>query len=173
MVEEQTMMRVRCFAVALVVVFSAAEIKSSENSSRDEGEFISAWSSLVAEGMVDPSIPALEQEALRLMTPAQAAGFLEGIDATTIILRDGRTLAELLDGAGSFELSLYTIDGGGLFSTGGPFALTSSIGQPDAGTMTGGAYGLTGGFIQAQTDESLIFRDGFESGDTSAWSSNG
>jgi hypothetical protein len=43
-----------------------------------------------------------------------------------------------------------TIDGGGAtFSTGGPFELGGTIGQPDAQTppvMTGGPFELTGGF---------------------------
>jgi hypothetical protein len=31
-------------------------------------------------------------------------------------------------------------------STGGTYTLSSTIGQPDAGEMSGGSYGLTGGF---------------------------
>ncbi len=46
-----------------------------------------------------------------------------------------------------YDLSWYTIDGGGGTSTGGVFSLSGTIGQPDAGgPMTGGAYSLTGGF---------------------------
>ncbi len=49
--------------------------------------------------------------------------------------------------ANSFEISWYTVDGGGaLQSTGGTYALSGSIGQPDAGRVTGGSYALTGGF---------------------------
>jgi hypothetical protein len=41
----------------------------------------------------------------------------------------------------------YTIDGGGeLLSTGGNYELSGTIGQPDAGEMSGGTYSLTGGF---------------------------
>ncbi len=51
-----------------------------------------------------------------------------------------------------FDLSWYTIDGGGAtFSTGGGFELGGTIGQPDAGTMTGGNFLLTGGFWPAAT----------------------
>jgi len=51
-------------------------------------------------------------------------------------------------GGGSFEITWYTIDGGGTSSTtGGSFDLAGTIGQPDAGpTMTGGDFSLTGGF---------------------------
>jgi len=45
------------------------------------------------------------------------------------------------------DLSWNTIDGGGTtFSTGGTFGLGGTIGQPDAGAMSGGNFGLMGGF---------------------------
>ena len=45
------------------------------------------------------------------------------------------------------DLSWYTIDGGGqISSTGGGFELSATIGQPDAGQMSGGNFQLTGGF---------------------------
>jgi hypothetical protein len=40
----------------------------------------------------------------------------------------------------------YTIDGGGGTSTGGTFTLSGTIGQPDAGVLTGGSFVLRGGF---------------------------
>jgi hypothetical protein len=40
----------------------------------------------------------------------------------------------------------FTVDGGGGASSGGSFTLTGTIGQPDAGKMTGGSYMLEGGF---------------------------
>src|SRR3990172_8848829 len=48
-----------------------------------------------------------------------------------------------------FDLSWYTIDGGGVMrSTGGDFELSGTIGQPDAGRMASadGVFELTGGF---------------------------
>jgi hypothetical protein len=45
-----------------------------------------------------------------------------------------------------YDLSWYTIDGGGGTSTGGDFTLSGTIGQPDAGTMSGGSFDLAGGF---------------------------
>jgi hypothetical protein len=47
-----------------------------------------------------------------------------------------------------FEITRSTVDGGGvMFSTGGEFELSGTIGQPDAGTVTGGEseFELTGG----------------------------
>jgi len=48
--------------------------------------------------------------------------------------------------AGSLDLSWFTIDGGGGTSTGGGLALSGTIGQPDAGAASGGAFVLAGGF---------------------------
>lgn len=45
------------------------------------------------------------------------------------------------------EITWYTIDGGGeTFSAGGGFELGGTIGQPDAGVLTGGSFALVGGF---------------------------
>lgn len=46
----------------------------------------------------------------------------------------------------SYDLSWWTVDGGGGIASGGPYTLGGTIGQPDAGTLTGGAYTLGGGF---------------------------
>ncbi len=56
--------------------------------------------------------------------------------------------ADELCAAGSgYEIHWWTVDGGGdLWSTGGPFELAGTIGQPDAGSMSGGVYELAGGF---------------------------
>ncbi|MBI1825577.1 MAG: hypothetical protein HY287_13185 [Planctomycetes bacterium] len=46
-----------------------------------------------------------------------------------------------------FDLSWHTIDGGGAMrSTGGAFKLSGTIGQPDAGLLSGGEFSLSGGF---------------------------
>jgi hypothetical protein len=47
-----------------------------------------------------------------------------------------------------FDLSWHTSDGGGaMWTTGGNFELSGTIGQPDAGAlMTGGVFELIGGF---------------------------
>jgi hypothetical protein len=47
---------------------------------------------------------------------------------------------------GGFALDWWTADGGGRTSQGGSFALSGTIGQADAGQLTGGPYELTGGF---------------------------
>jgi hypothetical protein len=48
---------------------------------------------------------------------------------------------------GGYELSWWTVDGGGqTYSIGGGYELGGTIGQPDAGVLTGGGYTLGGGF---------------------------
>jgi hypothetical protein len=49
--------------------------------------------------------------------------------------------------SGPYELSWYTIDGGGGRSSGGPYKLLSTIGQPDAAWSSGDNYELLGGFL--------------------------
>ena len=57
------------------------------------------------------------------------------------LLATGPVLAD-----GNFDLSWWTVDGGGEGSAGGPYILTGSAGQPDAGTLNGGPYSLSSGF---------------------------
>jgi len=46
-----------------------------------------------------------------------------------------------------YAIDWHTMDGGGGTSTGGVFAVSGTIGQPDAGpTMTNGQFSVTGGF---------------------------
>ena len=47
----------------------------------------------------------------------------------------------------TYELSWWSIDGGGTVNaSAGEYSLSGTIGQPDAGVFSGGAYALTGGF---------------------------
>ncbi|MBC8094301.1 MAG: hypothetical protein H7Y43_00685, partial [Akkermansiaceae bacterium] len=45
-----------------------------------------------------------------------------------------------------FAIDWHTIDGGGGTSTGGVYSVSGTIGQPDAGRMSGGNYSIDGGF---------------------------
>lgn len=49
---------------------------------------------------------------------------------------------------GDYEISFYTIDGGGATSSGGVYEVTGTIGQHDASeeAISGGDYSLFGGF---------------------------
>jgi hypothetical protein len=46
----------------------------------------------------------------------------------------------------NYEITWFTIDGGGGESAGGGYTLAGTIGQPDAGVLIGGNYTLSGGF---------------------------
>ncbi len=57
------------------------------------------------------------------------------------------TAAFAARGEDPFDLSWFTIDGGGMmFSTGDDYELSGTIGQADAGAMSGAEFELTGGF---------------------------
>jgi hypothetical protein len=58
-----------------------------------------------------------------------------------LLLLTGAVLAD-----GGYDLSWWTTDGGAMWSEGGGFTLGGTIGQPDAGVLTGGSYSLSGGF---------------------------
>src|SRR6266700_6414626 len=49
-------------------------------------------------------------------------------------------------GAQNYSIDWFTIDGGGGTSTGGVYTVSGTIGQPDAGKLSGGNYTLDGGF---------------------------
>ncbi len=138
----------------------------------DPGEPVSAWDALMEQGLAPLSVTAIEREILELLTPEQAKAFARSAAASEIQLLDGRTLADLLRerGVTAFDLSWFSVDGGGGVARGGVYRLVATIGQPDAGRSTGGVYTLRGGFLlPAWADP--IFSDGFELGDLSAWSS--
>jgi hypothetical protein len=48
--------------------------------------------------------------------------------------------------AQSYSLDSSRISGGGGVSTGGVFSISGTMGQPDAGAMSGGSFSLQGGF---------------------------
>jgi hypothetical protein len=47
---------------------------------------------------------------------------------------------------GGYDLTWWTVDGGGGQVTGGGYTLTGTAGQPDTGTMSGNGYMLLSGF---------------------------
>jgi hypothetical protein len=55
--------------------------------------------------------------------------------------------AVLAQVGGDYDLSWWTVDGGGAtFSTGGSYSLGGTMGQPDAGAIAAESYVLQGGF---------------------------
>ena len=49
-------------------------------------------------------------------------------------------------GSAQYAIPSWTVDGGGGTSTGGRYAISGAIGQPDAGVLNGGPYNLIGGY---------------------------
>ena len=63
-------------------------------------------------------------------------------------------LAKAQSSQQSYDVSWYTIDGGGhTWSSGGTYSLGGTIGQPDAGDLAGGNYTLGGGFWEGEAGE--------------------
>jgi len=63
-----------------------------------------------------------------------------------LILGAGFVMAQQGDG---YDLSWWTVDGGGGALSSGPgYSLGATIGQPDAGVLSGPGYILAGGFWQ-------------------------
>ena len=52
----------------------------------------------------------------------------------------------LAQGGGPYSLAWWTIGGGGDRSSGGAFVVDGTVGQPVAGSASGGAYSVVGGF---------------------------
>ncbi|UCG17415.1 MAG: hypothetical protein JSV19_05170 [Phycisphaerales bacterium] len=74
-----------------------------------------------------------------------AIGIRIAIALTVTVVAATPTLAQ------NYAIAWHTIDGGGVMSsTGGQYESSGTVGQHDAGEMTGGTYSLTGGFWFAQ-----------------------
>ena len=66
--------------------------------------------------------------------------------AFALLLAAGVSISQAQSGGG-YDLTWNSIDGGGaVFSVGGTYSLGGTMGQPDAGTLSGGPYTLVGGF---------------------------
>jgi hypothetical protein len=48
--------------------------------------------------------------------------------------------------AQNYSIDWHKVAGGGGTSTGGVYSVSGTVGQPDAGSMSGGNYSLSGGF---------------------------
>jgi hypothetical protein len=68
-----------------------------------------------------------------------------------MLLSVAAAVPALAQTGGGFDLTWWTIDGGGGVSTGGTLTLSMTIGQPDAGDCAGGAFTLAGGFWSGAT----------------------
>jgi hypothetical protein len=62
------------------------------------------------------------------------------ISATTALAQSG----------GGYDLTWFTVDGGGGASAAGSYVLNGTLGQPDVGAPSGGSYTLEGGYWGGQ-----------------------
>ena len=59
--------------------------------------------------------------------------------------------------AADYEITWYTLDGGGGTLTGGVYTLDGTVGQPDAGTLIGSSYSLAGGYWSGSATTHRVF----------------
>jgi len=64
----------------------------------------------------------------------------------SLILLSTLNLQPSIVQAQSYSIDWHTLDGGGGTSTGGVYSVSGTIGQPDAGRMSGGNFSVDGGF---------------------------
>jgi hypothetical protein len=120
-------------------------------------------------------LDAATRAVLSQVSAEQAAALARGeLGLGDLKLPNGTPLADFLSsvfGTATYSIPFYSMDAGGGESAGGQFHLLGTIGQPDAAVLTnaGAGFTLVGGFRGRLTDFAL-FRDGFESGDSSRWS---
>ncbi len=60
-------------------------------------------------------------------------------------------------GGGGYALTWWTVDGGGGTLNNGNYALSTTVGQPDAATPQNGPFILVGGFWGRVSSESRIY----------------
>ena len=63
-----------------------------------------------------------------------------------LIRLSGLLMLATMASAQSYSIDWFTVDGGGGTSNGGAYTVSGTIGQPDAGVLSGGSYTLEGGF---------------------------
>jgi hypothetical protein len=74
----------------------------------------------------------------------------------TLLLLVSSVSAATLDG--DYDLSWWTVDGGGSTNSQGEgYTLGGTVGQPDAGVLTGEGYTLAGGFWGGASVEYRIY----------------
>jgi len=87
-------------------------------------------------------------------------------------LNDAAETASETEILAPYGMAWWSVDGGGGSSSGGVFALTGGVGQPDTGVAGGCGTAIEGGLWSGVVPCSTpLFCDGFETGDAGAWSS--
>lgn len=102
-----------------------------------------------------------------LSAPAQVRSSPPAVPAAAAAAESNGADPKTLQG---FEMSRWSVDGGGGQSAAGSFAVTGTAGQPDATTSSSCGTVLAGGLWSGPVDLHAVFCDGFESGSATAWS---
>ena len=77
------------------------------------------------------------------------------IVAVVLVVAGGVALAQT---GGPYNLGWHTFDGGGGTASGGPYTLSGTAGQADAGAvMSSGSYTLSGGFWGGAASQSTTY----------------
>jgi len=96
--------------------------------------------------MKNPQSAIRNPQQIRISKSETSAGGVPPIHHFKFPLLLAVLLAPLLLSAADYAIDWQTIDGGGGQSTGGVYTVSGTIGQPDAGQMSGGNFTLVGGF---------------------------
>jgi len=83
-----------------------------------------------------------EDRTERSEVRGQRSGQRSGVGLAVLLL----PLAVFTGDAQDYAIDWRTVDGGGGTSTGGVYSVSGTIGQHDAGGLTGGRFALVGGF---------------------------
>jgi len=162
----------RTSGVALVASALAATAPLGAESETSALDALKAKAPAVAERL-DPASRAILSRVSTDELEALQEGRITGGD---IRLANGATLAEFVAavfGGSGYAIPFSTIDAGGGVSSAATLTLMGSIGQPDAALAENGTDGflLVGGFRgRGAFAPGVLFRDGFETGDTTRWS---
>ena len=83
----------------------------------------------------------------RPVTSGEPLGALAASRAPTVGFLVASFLAATSASAQTYTIPWWTVDGGGtMAASGGTYSLSGTVGQPDAGVLSGGAHSVAGGF---------------------------
>lgn len=129
---------------------------------------------LAARPAIAGSLSTATRAVLSQITEEEAGAFARGeAGLNDLLLPDGMPIGYFLAsvlGGGPYAIPFFSLDAGSGGAAGGQYHLVSTIGQPDAAVSAETGFTLLGGFRDRLTSYGL-FLDGFETSNTTRWSS--